>query len=150
MKTVIQRVGRAAVTINGGETRRIGRGLTVLLGVAPDDTDQDILWLSRKIAGLRLFPDEEGKMNLSVRDIGGEILLISQFTLFGETKKGYRPSFSRSAPPETAAPLFARFAEELSRQMDERVVTGEFGAHMEVELVNDGPVTILIDSRDRG
>ena len=149
MKAVLQRVSRASVIINQGEKRSIGKGLLVLVGVSPEDTSEDIRWLSRKIAGMRIFTDREEKMNLSVKDIQGEILLISQFTLFASTKKGNRPSFSLSAPPETAVPLFDEFTRSMSELMEGRVETGEFGAHMEVSLINDGPVTIVIDSRNK-
>ena len=149
MKAVLQRVSKASVVINGGEKRSIGKGLLILLGVSPDDTEEDILWLSRKISGMRIFTDSEDKMNLSVQDVEGEVLLISQFTLFASTKKGNRPSFSLSAPPETAIPLFDQFIQTMDKLMNGRVKTGLFGAHMEVALVNDGPVTITIDSKDR-
>ena len=149
MKAVLQRVSEASVVINGGEKRSIGKGLLVLLGVSPDDTEEDILWLSRKISGMRIFTDSEDKMNLSVQDIEGEVLLISQFTLFASTKKGNRPSFSLSAPPETAIPLFVQFVQTMDKLMNGRVKTGLFGAHMEVALINDGPVTITIDSKEK-
>ncbi len=149
MKAVLQRVSEASVVINGGERRSIEKGLLVLLGISPDDTEEDILWLSRKISGMRIFTDSEDKMNLSVQDIEGEVLLISQFTLFASTKKGNRPSFSLSAPPETAIPLFDQFVQTMDKLMNGRVETGLFGAHMEVALINDGPVTITIDSKYR-
>ena len=149
MKAVLQRVSKASVVINGGEKRSIEKGLLVLLGISPDDTAEDISWLSRKISGMRIFTDSEDKMNLSVQDIEGEILLISQFTLFASTKKGNRPSFSQSALPETAIPLFDQFTQTMTDLMNGRVKTGQFGAHMDVALVNDGPVTITIDSKNR-
>lgn len=149
MKAVLQRVSEASVIINGCEKRAIRKGLMILLGIAREDSNEDIEWLCRKITSMRIFTDNEDKMNLSVLDIGGEILLISQFTLFASTKKGNRPSFNLSAPPEYAIPLFDNFAEKIKTVMDGKVKTGLFGAHMEVALVNDGPVTIVIDSQKR-
>ncbi len=152
MRVVLQRVSKASVQILGTEepvTRTIGRGLVVLAGVSPEDTGEDIRWLARKITGMRIFTDSDDKMNLSVQDVLGEILLVSQFTLFASTKKGCRPSFSQSAPPETAIPLFESLVDELETLMPGKIRTGRFGAHMEVSLVNDGPVTITMDSRNR-
>ena len=134
----------------GGATRAaIGPGLLILLGVEPADTQEDIRWLSGKLARLRIFGDEQGLMNRSVTEIGGEALVVSQFTLFASTKKGNRPSFVGAAKPETAVPLYEAFCRQLAADMGKPPQTGEFGAHMEVELVNDGPVTILIDSKRR-
>ncbi len=149
MKAVLQRVREGSVLINGTEKKSIGKGLVVLAGVAPADTEEDIAWLAKKITGLRIFTDKQGKMNLSVQDIDGEILLISQFTLFASTKKGFRPSFSDSAPPETAIPLFDELTRSISKLMKGKIQTGKFGAHMEVSLINDGPVTITIDTKNR-
>ena len=149
MRAVIQRVSEAAVTIQGAETRRIGPGLLVLLGVGPEDGSEDLLWLSGKIAKLRIFADAEGLMNAAVREIGGEILVVSQFTLFASTKKGNRPSFQEAAPPALAIPLYEAFVAALEEETGVRPVTGEFGADMKVALVNDGPVTILMDSKKR-
>ena len=149
MKAVIQRVSEASVTINGKEKRSIGKGLVVLAGISPDDTQEDLEWLSRKITGMRIFTDPEGKMNLNVQDAEGEILIISQFTLFASTKKGNRPSFNRSAVPAIAIPLFDQFTEIIGLQMNGRIKTGEFGADMAVSLINDGPVTISIDTHNK-
>ena len=149
MRTVIQRVSAASVTIGGDIKGQIGRGLLVLLAMEEADTVEDIEWLSGKIVRLRIFPDEAGLMNRSVPDIGGEIMLISQFTLFASTKKGNRPSYLRSARPEVAIPLYEQFQARLALDLGKAVATGEFGAEMQVSLVNDGPVTILIDSKVR-
>lgn len=149
MRAVLQRVSRAAVTINGGETRAIGRGLAVLLGVHPDDGEKDIDWLVQKISGMRIFTDEAGKMNLSVQDIDGEVLVVSQFTLFATTKKGNRPGFSLSAPPDKAIPLYESFVAKMKERLGKDVPTGDFGAHMDVDIQNQGPVTILLDSQNR-
>jgi D-tyrosyl-tRNA(Tyr) deacylase len=146
---VIQRVKQAQVCINGNETRQIGRGLMVLVGVEDADTLDDVQWLAQKTALIRIFSDSEGKMNLSVLDIEGEILVVSQFTLFAQTAKGNRPSFIRSARPEKAIPLYLKFIELLRIQHGLSVKTGEFGADMDVELVNNGPITITIDSKNR-
>ena len=147
MRTVIQRVTRASVTIQGVVKGHIDKGLLVLLAVEPVDGPEDIEWLSGKIARLRIFPDENGVMNRSVVEAGGDILVISQFTLFASTKKGNRPSYSRSAPPEVAVPLYEAFLQKLAADLGKPVQTGEFGADMQVELINDGPVTIIIDSK---
>jgi D-aminoacyl-tRNA deacylase len=147
MRAVIQRVSRASVTIDNAAKGRIERGLMVLLAVEEADTDEDIEWLSGKIVRLRIFQDENGVMNRSVQETGGDILLISQFTLFASTRKGNRPSYSRSAGPQVAVPLYEAFIRRLSADLGKPVQTGEFGADMKVELVNDGPVTIIIDSK---
>ena len=149
MRAVIQRVTSAAVTINRGETRSIGEGLMILLGVSPEDGEEDIRWLVQKITAMRIFTDREGKMNLSVTDRGGEILVVSQFTLFASTKKGNRPGFSLSAPPEQAVPLYEEFVRRIEEKLGRPVPTGEFGAHMDVDIQNNGPVTILLDSKRR-
>jgi len=144
MRAVVQRVSRASVTVDGQVIGAIGRGVVVLLGVTHGDGEAEAAWLARKIAGLRIFEDEAGKMNASLLDVGGEALVVSQFTLYGDARKGRRPSFTRAAPPEVAAPLVDRFA-ELLRQAGVPVQTGRFGAHMLVEIHNDGPVTILLE-----
>lgn len=149
MRAVLQRVSQADVTIAGVCKGRIGRGLLVLLAVEEADTEEDIEWLSGKIVRLRIFPDDAGLMNRSVQDISGEILLISQFTLFASTKKGNRPSYLRSARPEVAIPRYEQFHARLTQELGKPVATGEFGADMQISLVNDGPVTIIIDSKNR-
>jgi D-tyrosyl-tRNA(Tyr) deacylase len=149
MRSIIQRVSQASVVIEGAEKARIGPGLLLLLGIEPEDTEEDIVWLCKKIAALRIFSDEAGLMNLSVQDMAGEILVVSQFTLFASTKKGNRPSFTRSARPEIAIPLYEKFVETLRLESARPVETGEFGADMKVSLLNDGPVTILMDSKNR-
>lgn len=149
MRTVIQRVSSAKVTIDGQIQGAISRGLVVLLAVEEADTAEDIEWLSGKILRLRIFDDESGVMNRSVQDVAGEILLISQFTLFASTKKGNRPSYSRSAKPEIAVPLYKLFIARLTQDFGKPIQTGEFGAQMIVSLANDGPVTIIIDSKQR-
>ena len=147
MRAVIQRVSSASVTIGGATKSAIGRGLVVLLGVGHGDTREDIEWLVKKIAGLRIFPDEAGVMNRSVTEIGGEALVVSQFTLMASTKKGNRPSYIGAAGHELAIPLYGQFCDALSAAIGRPVGTGEFGADMKVALVNDGPVTICIDTK---
>jgi D-tyrosyl-tRNA(Tyr) deacylase len=149
MRTVIQRVTHASVAIQGTVKSRIDKGLLVLLALEPADGPEDIEWLSGKIARLRIFPDENGVMNRSIVEASGDILVISQFTLFASTKKGNRPSYSRSAPPEIAIPLCEAFIQKLAADFGKPIQTGEFGADMQVELINDGPVTIVIDSKLR-
>ena len=149
MRAVIQRVAEAKVTINGAVKGAIQHGLAVLLAVEEADTAEDIEWLSGKIVRLRVFDDDNGVMNRSVQEVGGGILLVSQFTLFASTKKGNRPSYSRSAGPEIAVPLYEQFAHRLAQDLGKPIQTGEFGAHMLVSLTNDGPVTIIIDSKLR-
>jgi D-tyrosyl-tRNA(Tyr) deacylase len=146
MRAVIQRVSRAQVTVNGAVRGAIKNGLLVLLGVAADDGDADLAYLADKTAGLRIFEDDAGKMNLSVEDAGGALLVVSQFTLFGDVRRGRRPSFDNAAPPQMADALYQRYV-ELLRAKGLQVETGIFQAMMEVELVNDGPVTILLDSK---
>ncbi|HRH57506.1 MAG TPA: D-aminoacyl-tRNA deacylase, partial [Chitinophagales bacterium] len=143
-----QRVSKASVTIGGKIKEEIQSGLLVLLGIEENDTGKDIGWLVKKIIQLRIFSDADGKMNLSVQDINGDILVISQFTLFASTKKGNRPSFLRSAKPDIAIPLYEQFLSELQHQLNKELYSGEFGADMKVELINDGPVTIIIDSKN--
>lgn len=146
MRAVIQRVSRARVTIENETTGEIENGLVILLGVGRDDTQADAQYLAEKIAALRIFEDTEGKMNLSVKDVGGSLLIVSQFTLYGEVRKGLRPSWSNAAAPESAEPLYEYFVAEMRKQ-SVPVATGRFQKMMQVELVNDGPVTILLDSR---
>jgi D-tyrosyl-tRNA(Tyr) deacylase len=148
MRAVIQRVTSASVSINHHEVGKIGQGLLVLLGIHETDTKEDIDYLVRKISLMRIFEDDQGKMNLSIADIGGQILSVSQFTLFADTKKGNRPSFIEAARPETAIPLYEAFNEAL-KSKGIPVATGKFGADMAVSLVNDGPVTIIIDSKNK-
>jgi len=149
MKAVIQRVSQASVKIEGTIKGSIGKGLLVLLGIEETDTTEDIEWLCGKIGRLRIFGDENDIMNLSVQEINGEILLISQFTLHASTKKGNRPSYIKAARPEIAIPLYQAFIVQLEKELGKTVHTGEFGADMKVMLVNDGPVTIIIDSKNR-
>ncbi len=149
MRTLTQRVARASVMIEGELSGQIGPGLLILLGIEEADTPEDIDWLCGKLTRLRIFGDEDGKMNRSVADIDGGLLVVSQFTLFASTKKGNRPGFTRSAGPELAIPLYEQFLARLAQEAGRPVATGEFGADMQVELVNDGPVTIWMDSRDR-
>ena len=145
MRVVLQRVKNASVTVSGETISEIGEGLLLLVGVAKDDGEGEASWLAEKIAGLRIFNDEEGKMNLGVRDVGGEILAVSQFTLLADTRKGKRPSFIKAALPEEAEPLFDYFCERLREAGVASVKTGSFGAMMDVALVNDGPVTIVLE-----
>jgi len=145
VRAVLQRVSRASVTVDGRVTGQVGRGVLVLLGVGPDDGPEQVSWLARKIAGLRIFEDDAGKMNLGLTDLGGGALVVSQFTLFGDTRKGRRPSFTRAAPPSVAEPLYERFCDALADQ-GVPVQRGVFGAHMDVELVNDGPVTLILET----
>jgi D-aminoacyl-tRNA deacylase len=149
MRAAIQRVSEAKVTIDGAVKGAIGQGLMVLVAVEEADTAEDIEWLSGKIVRLRIFNDAEGLMNRSVQEVQGGILAVSQFTLFASTKKGNRPSYSRSARPEIAVPLYEKFVERLGQDLGRPIQTGEFGAHMMVSLTNDGPVTIVIDSKAR-
>lgn len=149
MKAVIQRVSSASVTINGTIKSSIEKGLLILLGIEDADTTEDIEWLSGKITRLRIFGDEAGAMNLSLLDVNGEILLISQFTLHASTKKGNRPSFLKAAKPAVAIPLYKQFISQLEKDLKKPIQTGEFGADMKVNLLNDGPVTIIIDSKNR-
>ncbi len=147
MRIVIQRVTQASVVINNSETRNIGKGILILLGVEDADNTDDIEWLCGKIARLRIFGDENGVMNLSVGEVSGEIMVISQFTLHASTKKGNRPSYIRAAKPEIVIPLYMEFIHTLQKETNKPIVCGEFGAYMQVSLLNDGPVTILIDSK---
>ena len=149
MRVVIQRVSEASVTISGNIKSGIKAGLMILLGIFEDDSNEDIAWLCGKISMLRIFNDERGVMNLSLKDIKGEVLLISQFTLSASTKKGNRPSYIKAASPEVAIPLYESFIKVLGEEIGKTVQTGEFGAMMNVSLVNEGPVTIIIDSKNR-
>jgi D-aminoacyl-tRNA deacylase len=149
MRILIQRVSQASVAIADRETRAIQRGLMILVGIETADTPDDVEWLVGKVTRLRIFPDTAGLMNLSVADIGGEILVVSQFTLHASTKKGNRPSFMLAARPEVAVPLYEAFIHALEAALGRAVATGEFGADMQVTLCNDGPVTLWIDSRAR-
>lgn len=147
MRLIIQRVSQAAVRVDGKTKGSIGRGLLVLVGFETGDDQQDLDWMVNKLVNMRIFDDEEGKMNLSLKDINGALLVISQFTLHASTKKGHRPSFIKAAKPDVAIPLYERFIDMCWKFA--KVQSGEFGAHMEVSLVNDGPVTISIDSKNR-
>lgn len=149
MRTVIQRVSHASVTIGGNVKSAIGNGLLLLLGVEEQDTSEDVAWLVKKVAALRIFDDENGVMNLSVTDVQGEVLVVSQFTLFASYKKGNRPSWLRAARHEISIPLYNEFCERLSAAISREVATGEFGADMKVELLNDGPVTIVMDTKNK-
>ena len=149
MRTVIQRVTRASVTIKGKINGQIENGLLVFMGIEDADTDEDIEWLSSKIVNLRIFNDEKGVMNISVKDIAGNILLISQFTLHASTKKGNRPSYIKASKPDIAIPIYEKMIEQLSIDLGKQIQTGIFGADMKIELLNDGPVTIVIDTRTK-
>jgi len=149
MKAVIQRVQHAGVSIGGELHASIGKGLLILVGIQADDTDEDIEWLTSKIGNLRVFNDENGVMNLSVKEINGEILAVSQFTLMARTKKGNRPSYIDAARPEISVPLYERFVRVMNEEMQKEIKTGVFGANMQVDLTNDGPVTILMDTKNR-
>jgi len=149
MRVIIQRVTSASVSIDNKVHNAIGKGLLVLVGFEESDSIEDIQWISKKIVDLRIFSDLEGKMNLSIKEIHGELLVVSQFTLFASTKKGNRPSFIRSAKPDIAIPLYEQFIVILNSHLPDKIKTGIFGADMKVALVNDGPVTILMDSKDR-
>ena len=149
MRAVIQRVSQAAVTVNHTITGAIQKGLLILVGVEDADTEEDIKWLSNKIVNLRIFDDEDKVPNISVKDIEGDILVVSQFTLQASTKKGNRPSYIKASKAEIAIPLYEKFVIQLSKDLDKKIFTGEFGADMKVQLINDGPVTIWIDSKNR-
>lgn len=149
MIAVIQRVTSAAVSVGGCSIAAIGNGLLILLGIEEADADADIQWLSRKIANMRIFDDEKGVMNKSLTDVSGELLVVSQFTLHASTKKGNRPSYIKAARPEIAIPLYERFVQVLSEAAGRPAQTGEFGAMMQVQLTNDGPVTIIVDTKNK-
>ena len=149
MRAVIQRVGEASVIIKKQKVAEIQQGVLVLLGIGIEDTKEDALWLANKIAALRIFSDEEGVMNKSITEIGREAIVVSQFTLHAKTKKGNRPSYIKAARPEQSIPLYEQFKEDLSIAIGKQVQSGEFGADMQVSLINDGPVTILIDTKNK-
>lgn len=149
MKVVIQRVLKASVIIESKQVASIGNGLLILLGIVNEDDEKDISWLSNKIVNLRIFSDEEGVMNKSLLDKDGNIIVVSQFTLHASTKKGNRPSYIKAAKPDVAIPLYERFVEQLEEDLAKNVQTGQFGADMKVELINDGPVTVIIDSKNK-
>jgi D-tyrosyl-tRNA(Tyr) deacylase len=149
MKAVIQRVSEASVTIEGKKTADIKAGLLVLVGIEDADTQEDIDWLSAKIVKLRIFGDDEGLMNRSIEDINGDIIVVSQFTLHAATKKGNRPSYIRAAKPDVAIPLYEAFVSQIEKDLGKKVQTGQFGADMKVALLNDGPVTIIIDTKNK-
>jgi D-tyrosyl-tRNA(Tyr) deacylase len=149
MRAVIQRVSYASVSIDRQEKARIENGLLILLGIEEADSQEDLEWLSGKISRMRIFQDQQGIMNLSLTEVGGEALVISQFTLHSSTRKGNRPSYIRAARPESAIPLYEQFINQLSDDIGQEVKSGEFGAYMQVELLNDGPVTIIIDTKNR-
>ncbi|NNF18302.1 MAG: D-tyrosyl-tRNA(Tyr) deacylase [Flavobacteriaceae bacterium] len=149
MRAVVQRVSHAGVTIEGKQFSAIGKGLLILLGVEDQDNAEDISWLSRKIANLRIFNDTEGVMNNSLLDVGGDAIVVSQFTLHASTKKGNRPSYIKAAKPDKAVPMYEQFVRQLEVDLGKKVGTGSFGADMKVELLNDGPVTIIIDTKNK-
>lgn len=149
MRVVLQRVSEASVTIENNVKSSIKKGFLILVGIEAEDTQEDIEWLCRKIINMRIFGDEDDKMNLSLKDIDGEALIISQFTLHASTKKGNRPSFIKAAKPDVAIPLYEAFIKEFEKQFEKKVGTGEFGADMKISLLNNGPVTIIIDSKNR-
>jgi D-tyrosyl-tRNA(Tyr) deacylase len=145
VRVVLQRVSRAQVTVGGRVTGQVGPGFLILVGFRSGDTDEQLAWMADKVLGLRVFSDAEGKMNLGLTEVGGDLLVVSQFTLYGDARKGRRPSFVDAAPPEVAVPLYERFVALLRERSPGHVETGEFRAHMEVELVNDGPVTLFLE-----
>ncbi len=147
MRAVIQRVKEASVTIGGVQKASTGKGMLVLLGIEHDDTEEDAEWLSKKISRLRIFDDENGVMNLDIKEIDGSAMVVSQFTLHAKTRKGNRPSYIQAAPPEKSIPLYTKFVEKLEEELERKVETGEFGAVMDVKIVNSGPVTIIIDTK---
>jgi D-aminoacyl-tRNA deacylase len=149
MRAVLQRVAKASVTIDNVEYCRISKGLLILIGIEVADSDEDIDWLVGKITRIRLFDDENGVMNLSIQEINGEMLVVSQFTLHAKTKKGNRPSYIQAATPDLAIPLYRKFVQKMEEEINKRIATGIFGAMMQVSLINDGPVTIIIDSKNR-
>ena len=149
MKVVLQRVSKASVTVDDEKIADIQNGLLILLGIIDEDTVDDITWLSNKIVNMRIFPDDQGVMNTSVLDVDGEIILVSQFTLHASTKKGNRPSYIKAAKPDIAIPLYESFIKQLENDLGKPIQSGEFGADMKVELLNDGPVTIIVDTKNR-
>lgn len=149
MRAVIQRVSQASVTVKGEVISKIGKGLLVLLGITDEDQNEDILWLAKKVAHLRIFNDDDGIMNRSVMEENGEVIVVSQFTLYASTKKGNRPSYMKASKPEVAVPLYESFVNALEKELGKHVGTGVFGADMKVELLNDGPVTIIVDTKNK-
>lgn len=149
MKAVIQRVSQASVTIENDVVATIQSGILLLLGIEDEDTQEDIVWLSSKIANLRIFDDVDGVMNLSIKEVSGEMIVVSQFTLHASTKKGNRPSYIKAAKPDIAIPLYEKFVHQMQHDLGKKVQTGQFGADMKVALVNDGPVTIIIDTKNK-
>jgi D-tyrosyl-tRNA(Tyr) deacylase len=149
MRAVIQRVSKASVTINGIKNAEIGNGLLILLGIVEEDTSEDITWLCKKIVNMRIFNDSNGVMNDSLLDVNGDGIVVSQFTLHASTKKGNRPSYIKAAKPDVAIPLYEEFVSQFEQELGKAVGTGEFGADMKVELLNDGPVTIILDSKNK-
>lgn len=149
MKTVIQRVAEASVAVDNKTVAEIQKGLLVLVGIEDADNQEDIDWLAGKIANIRIFNDENGVMNLSIKDVNGDVIVVSQFTLHAATKKGNRPSYIKASKPEIAIPLYEKFVQQLEKQLGKKVQTGIFGADMKVSLLNDGPVTIMIDSKNK-
>lgn len=149
MRAVVQRVAEASVKIEGSKKAEISDGLLVLLGIEDEDSEEDILWLSSKIARMRIFNDDNGVMNLSLIDVGGDAIVVSQFTLHASTKKGNRPSYIKAAKPDIAVPLYEAFVAQFEKELGKKVGTGEFGADMKVALLNDGPVTIIIDTKNK-
>ncbi|ESU21084.1 D-tyrosyl-tRNA deacylase [Flavobacterium enshiense DK69] len=149
MKAVIQRVSEASVTIEGKKVAEIGKGLLVLVGVEDTSNQEDIVWLSSKIINLRVFGDDNGVMNLSVKDVDGDVIVVSQFTLHASTKKGNRPSYIKASKPDYAVPVYEKFVAQMESDLGKKVQTGEFGADMKVALINDGPVTIIIDTKNK-
>ncbi len=149
MRVVVQRVTKASVTVDNTIISEIGTGVLILLGIEAADTEDDLLWLTNKISNLRIFEDEEGVMNLSLKDVKGEALIVSQFTLHAATKKGNRPSYIKAARPEFAEPMYEQFVKQMAEILETKVQTGKFGAMMDVGLVNNGPITLLIDSKNK-
>ena len=149
MRTIIQRVTKACVTIEKKKVAKINTGMLILLGIVDQDTEEDINWLTNKLVNIRIFADENGVMNKSLIDINGDAIVVSQFTLHANTKKGNRPSYIKAAKPDFAIPVYQEFVKQLERDLGKKVATGQFGADMKIELVNDGPVTILIDTKNR-
>jgi D-aminoacyl-tRNA deacylase len=149
MRVVLQRVTSCVLSIEGQEYSRIGYGILILLGIEESDTSEDTEWLSGKIAGLRIFDDDQGVMNLDINEIDGDIMVVSQFTLHANIRKGNRPSYSKSARPDVAKPFYEAFIQSIEERIGRKVATGQFAAHMEIALVNDGPVTIIIDTKNR-
>ncbi len=149
MKAVIQRVSQSSVTINNSVVAQIQQGLLVLIGIEDADNQEDIKWLSSKIVGLRIFPDHNNVMNLSLKDIDGDLIVVSQFTLHAATKKGNRPSYIKASKPEIAIPLYESFVHQMEIELGKKIQTGQFGADMKVSLINDGPVTIIIDTKNK-